>query len=49
MPRIVVYLKEIRGLKGGDRELFFIQDNAPGHAAKETKQLLYDFAVVVVT
>jgi hypothetical protein len=25
-----------------------MQDNAPGHAAKETKQLLHDFAVVIV-
>jgi hypothetical protein len=25
--------------------LIFIQDNAPGHAAKETKQLLADLAI----
>lgn len=48
IPRLVAYLEDIGGLKGGDRELYFMQDNAPGHAAQETKDLLYNFAVVVV-
>ena len=30
-------------------ELLFMQDNAPGHAAKETKAMLAELAIVAVT
>jgi hypothetical protein len=39
-------LCDIEGLRGQARELLFMQDNALGHAAKETKQLLEDFAIL---
>jgi hypothetical protein len=49
VPIIIQYLTKIGGLKGQDREFYFMQDNAPGHAAEETKQLLYNFAVIVIS
>jgi hypothetical protein len=48
VPIIAQYLCDIEGLRGMDNELLFMQDNAPGHAAKETKELLREFAIVVV-
>jgi len=48
VPVIAQYPADIGGLKGEDNELFFMQDNAPGHSAKETKELFYQFAVIVV-
>jgi transposase len=30
------------------RELLFMQDNAPGHTVKETKELLKTLAIIVI-
>ena len=48
VPVIAQYLCDIEGLKGVARELLFMQDNAPGHAVKETKELLETLAIVVM-
>lgn len=48
VPVIAQYLCDISGLKGMERELQFMQDNAPGHAAKETKALLASLAIITV-
>jgi hypothetical protein len=45
IPVVAQYLCDIEGLIGQENELIFMQDNAPGHAAKETKQLLADLAI----
>jgi hypothetical protein len=34
IPLIAQYLCDMGGLKGMENELIFMQDNAPGHAAK---------------
>lgn len=48
VPIIAQYLCDIAGLKGMENELIFMQDNAPGHAAKETVQLLESLAIAMV-
>lgn len=48
IPVVAQYLCDVEGLKGQLHELLFMQDNAPGHAAKETKELLATFAIVVI-
>jgi hypothetical protein len=46
VPIIAQYLCDIAGLKGMENELIFMQDNAPGHAAKETIALLNELAIL---
>ncbi len=48
VPVVAQYLCDIAGLKGEAYEMLFMQDGAPGHAAKETKALLESLAIVVV-
>ena len=48
MPKVAQYLCDIEGLKGMARELLFIQDNASGHATKETKDLLATLSIIVI-
>jgi hypothetical protein len=48
VPVIAQYLCDIAGLKGMERELQSMQDNAPGHAAKETKELPNQLAIITV-
>jgi hypothetical protein len=45
VPVIAQYLCDIDGLKGMLNELIFMQDNAPGYAAKETVALLETLAI----
>lgn len=48
VPQVYEYLKDINGLRGGRYEKVFMQDGAPGHAAKDTKALLEDIGVVTM-
>lgn len=45
VPVIAQYLADIGGLLGEPRELLFMQDNAPGHSAKDTQELLKEYAI----
>jgi transposase len=47
--KVAQYLCDIEGLKGIARELLFMQDNALGHATKETKDLLATLAIIVIS
>ena len=46
LPLLAQYLCDIGGLKGEPEELLFMQDNAPGHAAKETIALLEQLCII---
>jgi hypothetical protein len=48
IPVVAQYLCDIEALKGMAYELLFMQDNAPGHAAKETKAMLTELAIIVI-
>jgi transposase len=48
VPVVAQYLADLGGLIGELGELLFIQDEAPGHTAKETKELLKNFAIHII-
>jgi hypothetical protein len=48
VPVVAQYLADLGGLIGEQGELLFIQDGAPGHTAKEIKELLKNFAIYVI-
>ena len=48
VPVVAQYLCDIEALKGIAYKLLFMQDNAPGHAAKETKAILLKLAIIVI-
>jgi DDE superfamily endonuclease len=49
VPVIAQYLADIGGLMGEPKELLFMQDNAPGHSAKETQELLKEYAIHTIS
>jgi transposase len=48
VPVVAQYLANLEGLIGEPGELLFMHDGAPGHTAKETKELLKNFAIHVI-
>jgi hypothetical protein len=48
VPVIAQYLADIGGLMGEPRELLFMQDNALSHSAKETQELLKEYAIYTI-
>jgi transposase len=45
---IAQYLADVGGLMGEPGELLFMQDNAPGHSAKDTLELLKEYAIYTI-
>jgi len=45
IPVVAQYLCDLEALLGQENELIFMQDNAPGHAAKETVALIVALAI----
>ncbi|XMA19899.1 hypothetical protein WAI453_012690 [Rhynchosporium graminicola] len=48
IPIVAQYLCDIGGLKDMENEIVFMQDNAPGHAAIETRELIASLAIVII-
>lgn len=46
LPVVAQFLADNNGLRGEERELIFMQDNAPGHAAKETIAMIEAFGIL---